>query len=357
MKTETPKILVAALNWGLGHASRCIPLIRHLIEQGVKVELASDGDAYRLLSEEFPDLPLHILPSYRIRYKTSNMIRNMASQLPRMLYAIRSEQWAVEQLVKSRGITAIISDNRYGCFSAGARNIVLTHQLHLKIPQAALQWVANRLLRFALSKFDEIWVPDAEGENNLAGELAHPPFETPPVRYLGPITRMIPRESPVLYDVAVVLSGPEPQRGILEQKLLEQAMSLPYRFYFVQGKPKRKRHEFVADHIEMVSHLASDELNELISRARWIVCRAGYSSVMDLAALQKKALFVPTPGQTEQEYLADRLSQFGYFATQSQADLQLEKGLSVLEETTGFPADQCDFSHYKSSINAWLTTL
>lgn len=331
------KILITALNWGLGHATRCIPIIRALEQRGVEVVLASDGVAMYLWRAEFPHLDVIELPSYRIRYASANMVLNIGKQLPRILYAIRAERQMTERIVRRYGITHIISDNRYGCFSAKTRNIFITHQLHVQIPGKTLEWAANWVLKRALRQFDEIWAPDQAEAPFLAGDLAHPPVEAPPVRYIGILSRMqaaAPRDD---YDVAIVLSGPEPQRSLLEQKLIEQAIALPYRFIVVQGRPKQQHHHYAADNVEVVSYLTSEALNQVLLGSQAIVCRSGYSSLMDLAVLGKKAILIPTPGQTEQEYLAKNLSEAGRFVCRQQDDIQLEAALQALEHTSGFP--------------------
>ena len=349
------RILVAPLNWGLGHVARCIPIIRALEQMGASVILASDGMALNLLKAEFPHLPALKLPSYRIRYKSANMIRNIAWQLPRISYAIRAEQWATERLVREHGIEGIISDNRYGCFSARAKCILLTHQLRVQVPNAILEWAANRVLRLALAKFDNIWVPDVPGTPNLSGKLSH--MQEPPpsrVQFIGPLTRLQQYERSPEYDVAVVLSGPEPQRSILEQRLLEQAMNLPRKFIFIQGRTQSKEHYFVSEHVEVVSYLTSKDLNDVLLASKVVVCRSGYSSIMDLTALGKKALLIPTPGQTEQEYLAQYLAEQQLFVSQHQDAIDLESGLNGLSKTYGFKAGQFPSGAFEETLRAWV---
>lgn len=361
--SQQPSILVAPLNWGLGHATRCVPIIRALERKGAQVLLASDGAALQLLKAEFPHLPAFSLPSYRIRYQTESMVWNIARQLPRMTYAIRTEQWATERLVRKHAITGIVSDNRYGCFSRTAHSVMLTHQIHLKVPNAALEWGANQLLHRAFRQFDAIWIPDEAAEPNLSGELAHPPLPEIETKYLGILSRFkaqpaakTPLERPL--SVAVILSGPEPQRTILEQILLEQALALPHKFVFVKGKPGVKEHQFVAEHIEMLSYLTATELNELIRNSDVVVCRAGYSSLMDLAAMgEKRGVLVPTPGQTEQEYLGALFAEKGYFIGQKQANIDLEAALQAVEETTGFPAGLYSTDGFELILEEWLQKL
>lgn len=330
---------------------------------GAEVLLASDGGALRLLKAEFPHLRAFQLPSYRIRYDSPNMVRNIAWQLPRIFYAVRAEQWATERLVSEHKIEGIISDNRYGCFSRKASSVLLTHQLHLRVPNAFLEWSANRILRNAFSKFDSIWAPDIAGSPNLSGELSHgEPQVHDNTLFIGPLSRMAPgspatQSDNAEYDVAVVLSGPEPQRTYLEQRLLEQAMLLPQRFIFIQGKTKAKEHYYAAENVEVVSYLTSQELNEVLLASEIMICRSGYSSIMDLAALGKKALLIPTPGQTEQEYLADYFAQQNTFLVQKQDEIDLESGLERVAETTGFQPGQFETEAFLPCLEQWLQKL
>ena len=349
------RILVAPLNWGLGHVTRCIPLIQALREMGVEVFLASDGAALHLLRAEFPLLPTFELPSYRIRYESNNMLRNMAGQLPRIGYAVRAEKWATDRLVKEYGLHGIISDNRYGCFSRRADSVMITHQLHLRVPNRVAKWTANQVMRLALNKFDRIWVPDVAAAPGLSGQLSHSETKIhKDVRFIGPLSRMKTYPADPEYDVAVVLSGPEPQRTLLEQRLLEQAMPLSKKFIFIQGKTQSKSHYFAADHVEIVSYLTSRNLNDVLLGSKVIVCRSGYSSIMDLAALGKKAILIPTPGQTEQEYLAEALARQNIFLAQSQEELDLEMGLRAVKGTTGIGAGVFGGDGFGGELEAWV---
>ncbi|MFN0015813.1 MAG: glycosyltransferase [Saprospiraceae bacterium] len=348
------RILVAPLNWGLGHATRCIPLIKELEHQGADVMLASDGVALHLLQAEFPHLPIFELPSYRIRYESANMAWNISKQLPRIFWAIRHEHEAVGSLVREHGIHGIISDNRYGCFSAHSNNVILSHQLHPRVPGRVLNWVANYILRLAISKFDSVWVPDVAEAPGLSGALSHGKILHKDTQFVGILTRMRAYEADPEYDVAVVLSGPEPQRSILEQLLLEQAVFMPHKFIFVQGKTQSKKHYYVADNIEVVSYLTSSDLNDVLMASKVLVTRSGYSSVMDLAGLGKKAVLIPTPGQTEQEYLAGFLSGQNIFIAENQRSFDLDAAIRQLSRTTGLRHGTFPTDNFKLFLQNWL---
>ncbi len=350
------RVLVAPLNWGLGHATRCIPLIQELQSLGAEVLLASDGVALRLLQAEFPHLPSVELPSYRIRYDTPSMVWNIGRRLPRILWAIWQEHRVVERLVKQYHLSGILSDNRYGCFSRQVSSILITHQLYVRVPW--FSWMVRPALRLFFTQFDALWAPDVSEPPGLSGDLSHSPTAlSPKVQYIGILTRMQRYERPIEYDIAVVLSGPEPQRSLLEQRLLEQAMFLPYRFIFVQGNTLVKKHHFVSPNVEVVSFLTSEELNNVLQASRVLISRSGYSSIMDLAVLNKKAILIPTPGQTEQEYLAAFLSERQFFVAQRQEALNIEEGLRALVQTTGLPPEHYPTDTFRPVLKSWLEQL
>lgn len=350
------RILVAPLNWGLGHVTRCIPVIQELERMGAEVFLASDGVALHLLRAEFPHLPVFELPSYRIRYDSPNMVWNIGKQLPRILWAIRSEYQETARLIQMHNIQAVISDNRYGCYHPVANSVLLTHQLHLRVP--GMSRVVNRLLHVAFANFKAIWVPDVAESPGLSGDLSHgEPFVHSDVRYVGVLTRMQAYEYELEYDVAVVLSGPEPQRTILEQRLLEQAMFMPHKFIFVQGKTQAKTHHYAAENVEMVSYLTSRELNDVLMASKVVVSRSGYSSIMDLAGIGKKAILIPTPGQTEQEYLADFLTQQNLFVSQHQDALDLDGGIRQLSRTSGLRQGTFPTTTFHAVLQEWLSQI
>lgn len=359
MSAKRKKVLVAPLNWGLGHVARCVPVIRALENSGAEVYLASDGVAMGLLQAEFPHLPCLPLPSYGIRYFSSNMVLNIARQMPRILYAAAAEHRVTDRIVRQHGIDGIISDNRYGCFHRQSRNVLITHQLNLRIPGKLLEYTTNRLLRLALKPFDDIWVPDTGHHDGLSGALSHPAAGLNNTSYIGILSRAMqaPAQEEPDYDAAVILSGPEPQRTLLEQLLLEQAARLPYRFMFVQGITGARTHSRPAENISMISYMTGKELNRLYAASRFVVCRSGYSSLMDLAATGKKGILIPTPGQTEQEYLARHLSAGNHFVAQEQSQVDLGAALLAAGRTSGLSSAALRLNDFGPQLEAWLGTL
>lgn len=352
----SPKILLCVLNWGLGHATRCIPLIRELQKQGAAVTLASDGRAAELLRKEFPALSVYELPAYRISYRTANMFVNIAPQLPKIAGAVRRERKAVARILQKEKFDCIISDNRYGCYSSAVPSIFMTHQLRIKMPFA---WLENAVLLFNqyfIKKFTECWVPDSAGKPNLSAALGHGDFSFP-VLYLGVLSRMRPLQRPKKYDYLVVLSGPEPQRRYLEEIMLKQTIASEKKTLIVQGKTEEKKHYLPQKNVEVISFMTSADLNEAAAAADLLICRSGYSTIMDLAAMRKKAVLIPTPGQTEQEYLAKNLHSQGIFYTASQSDFNLEYASRQSKNYTGFTENYADGEELRRAVGNLLSRL
>lgn len=328
-------ILVAVLNWGLGHATRCIPIINELERQGANVILASDGDALLLLQQEYPHLKTVELPPYNIHYKGNNMFLNIAPQVPKILKAIRLERKKLDSIIEEYKITTIISDNRYGMYHNAVFSVFLTHQLNIQIPNKWVESMVAKYNHYFIQKFDQCWVPDHASEPSLAGDLAHnTPLKN--VHYLGPLSRMSKLSKKIKkQDVIVVLSGPEPQRTYLEEKIIAQAKLLPYHFLIVGGKPKTMEKKTLAFNIQWQSFMDARHLQTAISESDVVIARSGYSTVMDLVAMGcSKVLLVPTPGQSEQEYLATRLAKKGFCITENQDALDLEKNIDDLIHKT-----------------------
>ncbi|GAB4242778.1 MAG: glycosyltransferase [Saprospiraceae bacterium] len=316
------KVLFTVLDWGLGHATRCVPLIQSLRAKGHEVALAAAGGAAVFFRNEFPDCTYHPLPAYNIRYPSGNMVWNMALQLPGILRTIRHEHAQVQRLVQEHGYQWIISDNRYGCWAEGLKNTLITHQIRPIVPALLRPGVYAALDRF-YRRFDELWVPDHPGPGNLSGRLSEPGKLEGKVRFIGPLTRMKPMDLPADRDVIAVLSGPEPQRSRLEAELVSQARNSSLRWLIVQGRAGVEDSSTENGNLQIVPFMGTEELNRAICSSRFFVGRSGYSTLMDLAALNKPALLIPTPGQTEQLYLARRMEAAGlaFFQRQGRVDV------------------------------------
>lgn len=321
------KILVAPLNWGLGHATRCIPIIKALLQANFEVVLASDGVALALLQKEFPRLPTYELSSYQIKYaeKGKNFKLKLIWDSPKILKAMRKEKKQVKKLVKTLGIDGIISDNRLGVFYKKVPCVFITHQLNVLTGNTT--WFSSKIHQRIINKYTACWVPDVASKPNLTGKLGHLKKPKGNVIYLGPLSRLNKIDTPKVYDLMVLLSGPEPQRGMLASTLLHELKNYHGKVLFVKGKIEAtattENLSYPNAKITVVNFMQSTALEMAINQSKVILCRSGYTTVMDLAKLEKKAFFIPTPGQYEQVYLAKRLQKLGLVPYASQEDFSV----------------------------------
>ncbi|MBU2927839.1 glycosyltransferase [Winogradskyella psychrotolerans] len=340
------RILVAPLNWGLGHSTRCIPIINALIENGFEPVIASDGIALELLKKEFPTLSAFELPSYNITYakKANGFKIKLIKDSPHLLKTIKREKKVIESLIDKEQISGIISDNRFGVRHKGIPSVFITHQL--RVLSGNTTWLSSKLHQKIIAKFNECWVPDHLGVNNLSGELGHPENYMAPVKYLGALTRFKKLDVEAEYNLLVLLSGPEPQRTFLEEKLLAELKHYEGRVLFVKGKVEPEQHKTIVDHIEIYNYMTSEQLEISINKSDLILSRSGYTTIMDLEKLEKKAFFIPTPGQFEQEYLAKRLSTEGIAPYCLQDDFDVNM-LSEMDKFSGFKSQEYHLNYKK----------
>ncbi|MFL5754395.1 MAG: glycosyltransferase [Bacteroidia bacterium] len=301
------KVLVCPLDWGFGHATRCIPLIHQLLEQNAEVIIAAAPSIKALLQNEFPSLKFTDVFGYEVNYSRALPLNlKLILQAPRLLKLIKKENEWLDKAIDQLGLDVVISDNRYGLHSKKAHCIFITHQLF--IPAPVLSAALNKKNHRYIAQFNECWVPDHEGNTNLSGKLSHGKHELKNIRYIGPLSRFKASTGaiPKKYDYCVLLSGIEPQRSILEKKLLRCITRSGKKTVFIRGIHSGRGRE-ITNNVEVISFLNGEALREKILQSECVICRSGYSSIMDMATLGKKTILIPTPGQNEQEYLAAHL--------------------------------------------------
>jgi len=355
-----PKVLLAPLDWGLGHATRCIPIINVLIEHDIEVILAAEGAVARLLKEEYPSIVILPLNGYNIKYSRGrrSFSLKMLIQLPRLLSSISQEKKWLNKIIDIHNINAVISDNRFGLSNVKAPCVYITHQLFIQTGNSFLNKVAQKVNYYFINKFTECWVPDTGGINNLAGKLSHPVhFPRTRVKYLGILSRCRKINTEKKYSLLVLLSGPEPQRTIFENILLKQLDTINGTIVFVRGLPgTNKKIQLENKNIIIHDHLPAEQLNELLQQAENIIARSGYSTIMDLVTVQQKAILVATPGQTEQEYLATHLMEQKLFYACRQEGFNLEQHLKE-KERFGFTLSYKTAALQKDIITEWADKL
>lgn len=368
--TPAKNILIAPLDWGLGHATRCIPIIYELSKYPFNIIIAASGPQRALLEYEFPDLEFLNIPAYNIRYGSGRFTSTlkMIIQTPKILKIIKKEnQWLASTVFRKK-IHAVISDNRYGLYHREIPTVFISHQLQIK---SAMAGTGESLLRNwqyqFINRFSQCWVPDFEHAANLAGDLSHPRIMPKiPVSYIGALSRFEHRPMPPKYQLLVLLSGPEPQRTILEGKMLQQLAGYNKPVLFVRGLPGEKKQDHLFDEkilnypnrkVHFENHLTAGELNNALLQSRLVISRSGYTTVMDIAALQKKSILVPTPGQTEQEYLAESLEEKGIACSLPQKNFILEDALNKAASFNYCLPVKMNFTHYRNTIARFAASL
>ncbi len=324
LKTKT--ILVCPLDWGLGHATRCVPLIKQFLLEGNEVIIGADKNPLAFLKQEFPQLQTITLPGYNIEYDEKGSALKLLIESAKFYSFIKKEKKIIDQIIQDHQIDLIVSDNRYGIYSNKVESILITHQLFVKTPFA--DSLAHKKIANLVANFNEVWIPDNAGENNLSGDLAHFKKTKQPHKFIGPLSRFEKNNDTfeLEFDICAIISGPEPQRTIFEELVLKQVEQHNLKAVVVRGLPNdtAEKGNFI------FNHLPTSQLQNYIQKSKLVVCRSGYSSIMDLAVLGERALLVPTPGQTEQEYLAEYHKKNNQFIVQQQYELNLIQVLQNL---------------------------
>jgi uncharacterized protein (TIGR00661 family) len=336
IKTAPKTILIAPLNWGLGHATRCIPIIRALQDNNYIPIIASDGIALELLRKEFPNIQTLELPSYQIEYAKNgaNFKWKLIKNGPKMVKAILEEKKIIQNWIEKYAIDGIISDNRLGVFSKKVPSVFITHQLNVMTGNTT--WITSKIHQYIIKKYTECWVPDLVGTSNLTGKLGHIDNPNLKTKYIGPLSRLQKKLLPKKYDLLVILSGPEPQRSMLEKHLKKEIVKYNGNVIFIEGNIEKEQKITAIGNVTYYNFMNSTELEQAFNESEMVLCRSGYTTIMDLAQLRKKAFFIPTPGQYEQEYLAKKLKKEGLVPYATQDDFRMENILET-EEYKGLP--------------------
>lgn len=355
---QKPIVLLSPLDWGLGHTTRCIPIIHELLQQGCSVIIACNSTQKVLLSREFPRLTYVHLAGYDLKYgkKRWGTLVRIILQTPKILIRINNEKKWLNIFLKSQSVDCIISDNRFGLYDRNVPAVFITHQLYIK---TGLGKLTDRLVQWLnyhrINRFSICWVPDRKGTKTLAGKLSNPStLPAIPVQYLGGLSRLQACSTitnPI--QLLVILSGPEPQRSIFENLLLKQLEQQPGKTVLVRGLPEEGEAIQVKNNITIYNHAPAGLLNELMCNAALVISRSGYTTVMDLLKLGKKSILVPTPGQAEQEYVATHLHKEHLAYTVSQPQFNLQKALADANEFL-YQVSPWPMEDYKKAIREMI---
>lgn len=361
MQVSNPRILIAPLDWGLGHATRCIPVIKSLIKHGAEPVLAGPESVRILIRKHIPGLEEIPMPGYEISYsRLMPAWMKIFIQVPGILKSVQRERVFTRNIIQEKQIDGIISDNRYGVYDKDIPSIIITHQLNLILP-TGLKWlrslVKNRIHKWS-SNFQEIWIPDFFSEilqePLLSGNLSWPIPEKQSARFIGIASRFgksgHDKSIEKIFDFVIILSGPEPQRSLFLKKAILFARRNQLKGACITPEKNQATEEAENNCLIKVFINPADELFlKIINQTDNIICRSGYSSIMDLFCLKRNALLVPTPGQTEQLYLAVRMQKIFTHSCTDQKNLvflSTEKFPSTYQEAFSeiFPDELLDYA-------------
>jgi hypothetical protein len=360
------RVMICPLDWGLGHATRCVPIVNEFLRQGCEVFLGCTGGQQAFFSQEFPDLEQIPCPPYQIMYPEQGFMMPfwLLHQIPRLKRLVAAEQLWTESICKSYQIDLVVSDNRFGCYSRKHPSIYITHQVRIAFPSPfqSFEPLGEKLHGKIQASFQEVWIPDSSGPDNLGGKLSHCGLIPGKHRFIGSQTRFFPATAEELsrkkdIDILALLSGPEPQRTLLEKQLLPLLVASGRSCMLVQGKPGEAPLPATNNQLRIYSHLPSKDLRQAILSSKLVLCRSGYSTLMDLQALQAKAVLIPTPGQTEQEYLARDLFKrrvCGHISQDRITQVRIDKQAT---HANGFPPVEPSFSLLQSAITQALSRI
>ncbi len=338
------RIFVSPLSWGLGHATRDIPIIRELLKHNHKITIASSGPALTLLQKEFPECTFMHFPDYPTPYTKSRFfVVKFTTSIPIMLRAIRMEEKTARRFFKEKKYDLIISDNRFGVYSPDIPSFFISHQLRFSAPKIvsfAEEWAQTFNSHFH-EKFTRVIVPDNSPDTvSLSGKLSRNTRQATLKRiyYAGILSSIRKLDVEEDIDFLISVSGPEPQRTMLEEVIMKQVQTLPGKKMVLLGRPA-ENFEYKMDNLTTVkSYAGREEMSVLMNRAKFIISRSGYTTVMEIAELGKKrCLFIPTPGQTEQEYLSQYYQDKGWFYSKSQYCLDIVRDVEETKKYSGFP--------------------
>ncbi len=336
------KILFCPLNWGLGHASRMIPLIESFVNAGHNVVIGGNGVAFELLKKRFPNLVSIYIDGVTIKYGKKRAFNiNFILKIPLMLLSVAKEHYSLKKIQKKEKFDIIISDNRPGLFHKKVLSVYITHQLNIYFSEkfSFLNKFASVCHQFVISKYSVCWIPDYAEPYSLSGKLSGGAYKKKGVSRIGVLSRFMNKKinGPVVknIDFLCIISGVPPQREIFENIIINKFRDSNLKTVIIRGLPEDKHNKQSISGIRFYNHLDDENFMKLCFQSKNIICRSGYSTIMDLAAIKRKAVLVPTPGQYEQEYIASHLKENFGFRTYSQKEFEMtEIGELYLENNT-----------------------
>ena len=323
------KILISPLDWGLGHASRIIPIINILQKKQNEIIIAANGNTKNFLQTYFPDLKFIDIPDYKITYSQKKIILKLILQIPKIIITIHREHKALKKIIKIEKINYVISDNRYGLWNKKIKSIFITHQINIKLPKSLkiFEKLLYKINKKLIEQFDYCLIPD-EPNSAFTGELTNKHVLPDNARFIGLLSRFLDTKNTQptknkKYDIFVILSGAEPQKTEFLNLIINKFINTDFKVLIISGTINKKQRKI--NNISIMHHLNDTEFVNAVKNTPYIISRAGYTTIMDLTVLQKSAILIPTPGQTEQEYLAQNNTDFNFITQKDFINLKIKE--------------------------------
>lgn len=335
-------VFISPLNWGLGHATRDLPIINEILGHGHHVTIGTTGPTLALLKKECPKCHFIDFPGYSATYSSSRFfLPKFVKDIPKMLKAFSNENKNVNKIFSREKYDLVVSDCRYGVYSAKIPSFLITHQITFHLPMVKLAEPVTELFnKYSFNHFRRVIVPDNVPPNNLCGKLCEPNFRKikEKLYYAGILCSIKKMKIKEDLDYLFSISGPEPQRTKFEDIITKDVKNVRGDKVILLGKPHEDFERKLDKNTLVKSHASRDEMTKLMNRAKFIICRSGYTTMMELAELGKKhGLFMPTPGQPEQEYLSKYYMDKGWFYSTSQYKLDIVEDIEKTSDYKGFP--------------------
>jgi len=349
------RILYGVLDWGLGHATRSIPLIEELLKAGYSVDILSNGRALMVLKKEFKSRCNYIdsISPYVPQIQSKFWMGGFIVSLPKQAQAFIAARIASKKIIQKGNYDLVIADNRLDVYDRKDNSYIMTHNIRFET-YFFLRPFFNFFTYLYCSRFGHVLIPDYEGENALAGRLSNNITFIPKkmLIYLGIISRVKKKNVKKDIDYFITLSGPEPQRTTLENLFLSQIKSLKGKIVFSGASPEGSKVHINDKNIKFYPYLNKDQQEDFLNRSKVIITRSGYTTLMELAEIGiSKAVIIPTPGQTEQEYLGKLSEKNRWWHSADQSDINLSEIISNLKEFKGYSPSWKTEKSVKKFIN------
>jgi uncharacterized protein (TIGR00661 family) len=338
------QIIYGICSWGLGHATRSLPIIRKLINENNNITIISHGRSLELLKKELGEKAHYKeIRDYPILLSENSrqFLAKSVIYWPSFIRRIESGLMNLSKILNKKKYDLIISDARYDMYSKKIPSLFISHQMRIMNPlRIKIFETGSELFNlFFFKRFSGVLVPDYK-ENNLSGDLSHnlKKIDENRLYYVGALSDFKKRKIKKDIDYLISITGPEPQRSMLEKKLIGQIQQLDGKIAITLGKVE-KTSIIKNENITIYSFLTKDERERVLNRAKIIISRSGYSTIMDLGIINSKALMIPTPGQIEQEYLGEYHNNLGTFYSVNQNKIELKRDIKIAKGTTGIKRD------------------